>query len=376
MSNLTLFENNIQQAPAKALLAAGIDAALGEGIRASYGILGIKAGKFRIKYRGTEEVVMKVDQDTGQKVPVSSLEVVIIKANPFLTKQFYVGPYVEGSNAAPDCYSLDGKVPSPQVPKPINASCVMCPKNQYGSLISDSGVKQKACRDSKKLAIVPLGNLRNEIMNGPMLFRVPPSSLKDLSNLADAMKARGYPYNSVAVRISFDLEVSHPKPIFRAVRPLTDAEAEIVLELYHGDQVHAILADNDPVPDTAVAPVDSIGQFEQEPISPVVSVPAGTPIISHPAPIQAVPTQTFPTPAPSLSNGFTAPPAPAQAAQNGSAPTPIFQPPRGPGRPRKVQPEAPAPAPVLVEPTLEPKGSALDEDIAGILTSLNSFNAK
>ncbi len=363
MSNMTLFENNIQQAPAKALVAAGIDAALGEGIRASYGILGIKAGKFRIKYRGTEEVVMKVDQDTGQKVPVSSLEVVIIKANPFLTKQFYIGAYVEGSNAAPDCYSLDGKNPAPQIPKPVSTSCTLCPKNQFGSLISDSGVKQKACRDSKKLAIVPLGNLRNEIMNGPMLFRVPPSSLKDLSNLADAMKARGYPYNSVAVRISFDLEVSHPKPLFRAIRPLTDAEAEIVLEHYHGDQVHAILADSDPVPDAALAPVEAIGQFEQEP----APVPAGTPVAARPAPVQAV--QPAP-PAPSTANGFTPP-----QSQPQSTPTSIFQPPRGPGRPRKVQPEAPVPAPVLVEPTPEPKGSSLDDDIQGLLTSLNSFNA-
>ena len=377
-NSVSLFQHDNEVGPAKSLLAAGIDNALGEGIRASYAVVGIKAGKFRVKYRGTEHVIQKTDPDTGQPTPVSNLEVVIVKANPFLNKQYYAGKYAEGSNSPPDCYSLDGKVPSAQVAKPVHNSCTLCPKNQFGSLVSDTGVKQKACRDTKKLAIVPLGDLRNEAMGGPMLFRVPPSALKDLSNLADAMKSRGYPYNSVAVRISFDLDASHPKPTFNAIRPLKDAEAQIVLELFHGDGVAAVLSDNDAVLDVAVAPVENpAARFEQEP----AHVPAGTNLESAAAPQAAPPPPKTLQPSTALQapQAPQAEPSPTPPTNGFSAPTQMFQPPRGPGRPRKVQAEQPqavaAPAPVLVEPTPEPTGSAIDEDVNSILASLNSFTS-
>ena len=379
-SSISLFQHETDQGPAKALLAAGIEAALGEGIRASYAIMGIKAGRFRVKYKGVEHVVQKMDPDTKQYAPVSSIEVVIVKANPFLNKQYYAGKYVEGSNSPPDCYSLDGKVPSPSIAKPVFSNCTLCPKNQYGSMISETGVKQKACRDTKKLAIVPLGDLRNEQMGGPMLFRVPPSSLKDLSSLADALKARGYPYNSVAVRIGFDLEASHPKPIFNAIRPLSDAEAEVILELFHGDGVSAVLSDNDVVVEAPHA-AETVGQFEQEPTVPVGSPPltpvpvtAAQPGLSSSATVQGMTQFVAPAvapPPPGMGEALVQPFTPGQAV---NPPTQLFAPPRGPGRPRKV--ETPAPAPIMAEPQPEPTGSTLEDDIAGILTGLSAFTGK
>jgi hypothetical protein len=277
-------------------------------------------------------------------------------------------------------------------------------------MVSETGIKQKACRDTKKLAIVPLGDMRNESMGGPMLFRVPPSSLKDLSQLADAMKARGYPYNSVAVRIGFDMEASHPKPTFKAIRPLTDAEAEIVLELFHGDGVAAVLSDNDAAVDAIVAPVEKHSDFEQEPLVPVGvpvgQVPAGTIAkVQGPAPLVMVPIVETSVEAPTR---FVAPavaPAPAGMSHSSVAafhpgvpapggafsPAPVaappvnqaapvaFAPPKAVGRPKKVA--APAvvqeAAPVLIEPTpdAEPSGSTLSDDIQTILAGLNAFTS-
>jgi hypothetical protein len=396
MSNqqqVTLFQQETNGGPSTkfgALVAAGMANDLGEGIRNSYAIVSIKASKFRIKYKGAETALMSVDQN-GQQVPMSYIDVVIVKANPFLNKQFYAGKYAEGSNSKPDCYSLDGKVPSAQVERPQFSNCAMCPKNQFGSMIGDNGAKQKACRDTKKLAVVPLADLRNEALGGPMLFRVPPSSLKDLSTMADAMKARGYPYNSVAVRIGFDMEASHPKPTFKAVRPLTDIEADIVLELFNGDGVASVLADNDVVAEVpAQAPQNDAGAFIHEPVvpvgQPVQAAPVQAPVAQAPqvAPAAEAPLRIVAAPVaappPGMQGsvvqpfvpGAAPPPNPfAQAAQAPVAAAPAK-------KPRAPKPEVVMPAQSNdVQETVDaPAGSQLAGDISNILAGLSAFTTK
>jgi hypothetical protein len=402
MSNqqqVTLFQQEMGVGPSQkfgALTAAGIGADLGDGIRSSYAILSIKASRWRIKYKGNETPITAMNVQTGRNEPVPSLEMVIIKANGFLNKQFYSGKYVEGSNSPPDCYSLDGKVPSAQVEHPQHATCATCPKNQWGSLIGDNGVKQKACRDTKKLAVVPLADIRNAALGGAMLLRVPPSALKDLSTLSDAMKARGFPYNSVAVRFGFDMDASHPKPTFNAIRPLTDDEADLVLEMFDSDSVAAVLADNDVAVDhPAHAPTRGAGSFEQEPARPVgiggqqapqapqaqpaqFSAPPPAqpqaPVYVPPAPVQEAPTrfvqaQVAPPP-PGMSAGVVqafnpmAPPppppfagfaAPASVAPTAQAPAPFVQTPA---------PQAPAPAPQAAPSIANPFAAAAAAPVA------------
>lgn len=418
-SQMTLFQHETNAGPARALIAAAIDNSLGEGIRSSYAILSIKASRWRIKYKKNETPLQAMNQHTGRVEPIPSLEMVIIKANGFLNKQYYKGKYVEGSNSPPDCYSLDGKVPSAAVKEPIHGNCTMCPMNQFGSLIGDNGVKQKACRDTKKLAVVPLQDLRNESWGGPMLFRVPPSALGDLSKLADALKARGFPYNAVAVRFSFDLDASHPKPIFNAIRALTDEEAEVVLELYNSDGTAAVLADNDIVAEVAApaqAPhVDPI--FEQP-------VPIGNQNVHQAAPpVYAAPVQQpAPPPAPQpimtdatrLVNAFAPPsPPPGQLGQgivqpftpnaapppmSAFAPPPPAQPAQAPAaapaanpfaqaateaaaapiaapKPRKTKTVVAMPdlAPAAVETSNAPPQGQLDDDVNNILAGLSAF---
>jgi hypothetical protein len=263
----------------KALAQANIGMDLGDGIRGSYGIVGIKAGKFRIKYKGAENILLNPDG-----TPVGYIDVVIVKANAFLNKQYFEGKYVDGANAAPVCYSLDGVQPSDASKTKQATTCALCPKNQFGSLIGENGVKQKACRDTKKLAVVPAADIRNQTMGGAMLFRVPPSSLKALGNMADQLKGRGYPYNSVVVRISFDLDASHPKPIFTAQRPLNDSETDAVLEMYESDSVMRVLADNDVVVEHGE---ESVGTAPVQPAGmPRKAAPQGTmPSAAETAPV-------------------------------------------------------------------------------------------
>jgi hypothetical protein len=284
-NQVTLFEQETD-APInpkmQALAKAGVGMDLGDGIKGSYGIVGIKAGKFRLKYKGDETVLTNSDG-----TPVGYIDVVIVKANSFLNKQYFEGNYVEGVNAAPVCYSLDGVKPSDSSKTKQAMTCALCPKNQYGSKIGDNGTKQKACRDTKKLAVVPLADIRNQTMGGAMLFRVPPSSLKDLSVMADVLKGRGYTYNSVAVRISFDLQVSHPKPVFKALRRLDNSEVDAVLEMWESDSVARVLADNDVAVEhgeeaaTPAAPVQPAGmprpQVRDVPLMPTAAETAPRP---------------------------------------------------------------------------------------------------
>lgn len=425
-SQMTLFQHENGAAPARALMAASIDNSLGEGIRSSYAILSIKGGRWRLKYKKNETVLQAHNPNTNRMEPIPSLEMVIIKANGFLNKQYYKGKYVEGSNAPPDCYSLDGKLPSAAVKTPVSSNCTMCPMNQFGSLIGDNGVKQKACRDTKKLAVVPLGDLRNEGFGGPMLFRVPPSALGDLSKMADALKARGFPYNAVAVRFTFDLDAPHPKPQFNAIRALTDDEAEVVLELYNSDGTAAVLADNDIVTEvgkpTEAPQNDAL--FEQPTVAvgpQAVSQPAPVAQGGFVAPVQAqapVPPATVASvdPAPAIAtsgfvNAFTpppppvgmhgavvqpfvpnqAPPPPPPMAAFAPPPPPVAQPvaqgnpfaqaaetaqaPVAAKKPRaKTAPVAvPETAPVALETSAAPPQGQLDDDVNNILAGLSAF---
>jgi hypothetical protein len=331
------------------LVAAGVGTELGDGIKGSYGIVGIKAGKFRIKYKGEEKVLLN-----GDGTPVGYIDVVIVKANGFLNKQYFEGKYVEGNTSPPVCYSLDGVKPSDASTKKQAATCALCPKNQFGSLIGDNGVKQKACRDTKKLAVVPLADIMNVGLGGAMLFRVPPSSLKELSAMSDQLKGRGYPYNSVAVRISFDLDASHPKPIFKAIRPLDDAEADQVLEQYASDSVQRVLADNDVVIEHPEV-VEPASASTPPPVQPAAYAPRNNVEWQAVPQAKATPADLLqPPPVQDLQPGQVA----VQPASRGAVPVaPVADP-----TPRvlRVQPNEQAPAPIAaaVQPVAQPAAAA------------------
>jgi hypothetical protein len=366
------------------LVQAGIGMSeLGEGIKGSYGIIGIRAGKFRIKYKGEEKVLLNKDDGT----PVGYIDVVIVKANGFINRQYFEGKYAEGSTSPPVCYSLDGIKPSDASPKKQGTLCATCPKGQFGSLIGDQGQKQKACRDTKKLAVVPLNDIPNVGYGGPMLFRVPPTSLKELSALNDRLRGKGYPYNSVGVRISFDLEVSHPKPIFKEICALNDEQADQVLEQLNSDAVQRVLADNDVVVEHAETTAP-----EPAPVQPATYAPRNS-VEWQPVPqAKATPADLLqPAPPQDLHKGQVA----VQAASPGAVPVaPVADP---APRTLRVQPNdettaaapvvvannpfataaakpapAPAPAPV-VSPVDTAPNAQLEDEIKKILSGLDSL---
>lgn len=237
---------------------------LSSGIQSSFGLIGYKGKVWSIRYRGDDTPLMRDDGDG----PRGSIEVVILKASPNISKIWYEQGYVEGSSAAPDCFSNNGIAPEPTSAKRQSDSCALCPHNQWGSRITPAGKQGKACADSKRLAVVPLGDLNNEMFGGPMLLRVPAASLQDLAMYGQKMNQMGYPYYSIGTKISFDAAESYPKFVFSGLRPLNDAEADIVLSERDGHTVSRILSENEFAPAAVPAgspAADDKPLFEQAP---------------------------------------------------------------------------------------------------------------
>lgn len=233
---------------------------LGQGIASSYGIVGYRGKVWSIKYQGKETQLMREDGDG----PRGSIEVVIVKAASAISKIFYANGFVDGSSAAPDCWSTNGITPDAAAQNKQNATCAGCPMNAWGSRVTDAGKQGKACSDSRRIAVVPVNDMANDMFGGPMLLRIPAASLKDLKAYGELLNSYHYPYYACATRISFDPKEAFPKFVFSAIRPLTDAEAQQVLELRDDKRVGNILneAQEHAAPRQEVASVPS-SPFEQ-----------------------------------------------------------------------------------------------------------------
>src|SRR6478736_243413 len=135
----------------------GLEDELGGGITGGFAVISYKGKTWKTKYRGDERLITRNDVvGDGSKDPAASIEVVIIKASPHISKIYYEKGFTEGDMAPPDCWSVNGLAPDPAASKKQSPSCASCPKNVFGSKISDNGSKGKACADSKRLAVVPL----------------------------------------------------------------------------------------------------------------------------------------------------------------------------------------------------------------------------
>jgi len=234
---------------------------LSSGIQSSFALVGYKGKVWSLKYRGDETQLLRDDGDG----PRGSIEVVILKASQSISKIYYKDGYVEGSNAAPDCFSNNGVTPEATSTAKQCESCAVCPHNQWGSRITPAGKQGKSCADSKRIAVAPLQDLENTVYGGPMLLRVPAASLQDLAMYGQKMQQMGYPYYSIGTKIAFDPGESYPKFVFSGVRPLSDAEADIVLSAREGHTVSRILSESEFGPAPAAAPAEAAPLFEQAP---------------------------------------------------------------------------------------------------------------
>jgi hypothetical protein len=320
---------------------------LSSGVGGGYAVLSIKASKWRVKLNKGETLI--VNPQTGDTVP--SLELVLLRANPQLSKTYYQGKWAEGDNSSPDCWSVDGITPDASVPTPVCKSCAACPMNAFGSRVSDNGSKGKACQDVRRIAVLPLGDLANEAFGGPMLLRVPPASLGDLATYGKTMKAQGFKYQLIGTRVGFDPDASYPKINFKPIRVLTEDEqatlAALLDDTSFSEKMHRILNESDVVADPAPAEVEQEEVTFEQPPPAVVAVPV------TPKPVK--PTAAKPA--------VTAPAKPTGATASFGAPAVA-------AKPAAAKPAAPKPA-VAAPVAEEPDGDEPDDSsVEAIMASL------
>lgn len=183
---------------------------LGANVWTGFAVVSVRGKVWRAKYQGEETIIRDAEGEPRRK-----LQVVILLAPANVSRTFYKGAYVPGATEAPDCFSNDGITPDLGVADPQASNCASCPMSQFGSKITDSGSKGKACQEHKRLAVVPADDIENAAMGGPMMLRVPPTSLQELAKMQATLKKYGnLPYYAVVTDIGFNPEVEYPQLMF------------------------------------------------------------------------------------------------------------------------------------------------------------------
>lgn len=211
-------------------LSASIAAGISNG--QSFPRISIKGSRFRIIEDGTETVL-----------GVTALDVVIVGANPKLSKTFYAKAWDKDAEpSAPDCYSLDGIRPHPESTAPQNDLCASCPHNAWGSKTGPQGQQLKACTDQKRLAVVAADD-----PDGPIyLLQVTPAALKGLNSYHKELSVRGIPAEVVKTRVTFDTDASFPKLVFGFGGFLDEDAYAAVEPLFGRDDVLEITGEKQP----------------------------------------------------------------------------------------------------------------------------------
>ena len=342
MSNLVPVDVNIPahlaaRIGAPSVLAQSVMAGLGGG--PAYPKISIKGSRFRIKEGSTETVLNTLE-----------LEVVIVGANPRLSKTWYAAKWDPNAEpSAPNCYSLDGVSPAADAEDPQNDLCASCPKNAWGSEVTDKGQQLKACSDHKRLAVVAADDA-----SGPVyLLEVTPAALKGLNQYQRELTMRGIPAEVVKTKVTFDTDASFPKLKF-GFGGFLDADTQAVVDGLFGTpevlEVTGEATGSAPAPAPAPKP---------QPVAPKpVAVVAPPPPAPAPAPTPAAEA------APRRGFGASKPAAPvADASVAAPAPAP---------RVVRAKPAAPAPA---AAPTAPVAVASLADEIAALVGEVGADDA-
>jgi hypothetical protein len=274
---------------------------LGSAPTSSFPVISIKGKVFHKVQGDRKELITKPNEDE----PAGSIEVVIVGRNPNRSKVFYATGYTEGSDAKPTCYSNNGISPELDAEQPQAKKCATCQNNQWGSRVTENGAKGKACSDSQRLAVAPIG-----LINDPMLIRVPAASLKALDQFGESLVKRNVPYQLVAVKIGFDYSVAHPALTFKPIGMVDEPTAHQIAQISQADVIQQIIGLS-AVPHEDIAPPPP--QLQADPVvaapkpAPAPAVePTPIPVVEPVAQPTPAPVAPQPTPAPVVSGGLEA----------------------------------------------------------------------
>lgn len=271
----------------------------------------------RISFRGSRYRLISSD---GVETPVTenggtTLDVVVLDANPALSKFYYDKPYdpnsAGGIEDGPACYSEDGVHPSARSQRPQFKDCAACPHNAWGSKITPTGSMVKACGDNKKIAVIPVSDLAGD----PYLLGIPGASLKAWSALVQKAHRQGVPLASMVIRLGFNSAASYPQLTFEAVSFVSQQQFDLISDLFGSPELDQLVGRGDsshtgpfsldaPATDQTAKPAAAPQSVAAQPVAAArIQPPQGMPMPAHtaqaiaqqPAPMQAAPEQPVAT---------------------------------------------------------------------------------
>jgi hypothetical protein len=181
-----------------------------------------------------------------QAVPGNNLDVVVIGSSHERT--YYEDDFDPDVPASPVCFSQSLSTctePHEKSVKPQNATCKGCPQDEWGSANRGKG---KACKEIRKLVLMPLSSLDSEEAVGKSEFavmRVPVTSVKNWSSYANQVASMykrppwavqtnvavsPHPKNQLEVK--FDYKGLVPTNLLSALSNRNDDVAKILLTPY------------------------------------------------------------------------------------------------------------------------------------------------
>jgi hypothetical protein len=196
-------------------------------------LAGAGGGGARISIRGSvfREIV------NGKEVRVSeerSMNVVLINAAP-ISRMYYEQSYDADAGAvAPTCWSSDTETPDASVPEDQrqSARCSDCPMNIKGSGKGET----RACKYSQRVAVMLDGAIEERKV---YQMQLPATSVfgdgnKDkmpLQAYGRLLRANNTHPISIVTKMRFDIDAAVPTLTFSAVRPLTQDELDVCVEM-------------------------------------------------------------------------------------------------------------------------------------------------
>lgn len=217
----------------------GVSKALLAGMYTGGNRIGLKGSRFRLVVNGIEEGVIEENY----------LDTILLSAAPAVSRVFYEGTYKQGGdNAPPTCYSPDGIAPPLDVPQRQSDKCATCPQNVKGSKVAD-GQKFKACGYFRRLVLMLAGDTEDRRVfkldaKSGSLWGENSATAKNLNDYIKSMESRGVDVGQVVTRITFDLESSVPKLLFRPFRYIGPDELDAVRTLVASDEVQLMATVN------------------------------------------------------------------------------------------------------------------------------------
>lgn len=231
-----------------------------------------------------------------------ALDVVIVYANPVKSKVFYDDVYDSDNTAAPICFSDNGVAPSINAVTPQAQLCSTCPKNAWGSALSQKGKQIKACKDAKKIAVLVPS------VAGDMLFqlKIPPNSLSGFNAYVRQVDAwdlgpRKADVSDITTRLQF---VSQGTFSFEPTGLIEENVAEMVFALDTPEaeaKLDALVGKDDkplqgalPAPQEAVQPRIAVAPMPSPVSAPIKLAPVPIEDTHVSAPEHAAPTRRGP----------------------------------------------------------------------------------